>query len=135
MAKRGRNKTQTPRSMADYIIPVYIPTEGGYGDLELGKARMVGQSLVIEFNNKLPSVAIQQRIARGGIVGVTFVIPEEEAEYARQTEADLEKQRAEEAERPEETEEERRLREEAEEQQAKVDQVFLEAELDRLEED
>ena len=135
MAKRGRNKKQTTRSVADYIVPVYIPTEGGYGDLELGKARMVGQSLVIEFNNKLPSVAIQQRIARGGIVGVTFVIPEEEAEYARHSEAELAKQRAEEAERPEETEEEKKLREEAEEQQAKVDQVFLEAELDRLEEE
>lgn len=68
-------------------IPVFIPTEDGVnGDLELGKASIRGGTLIIEFNNKLPSVAIQHRIERGGIVGVTFVIPDDEAQAAREAE-------------------------------------------------
>lgn len=129
MAKRTRKK---PVTVVDTLIPVYIPTEDGYGELELGKAQIKGQSLIIEFNNKLPSVAIQSRIARGGIVGVTFVIPPDEAEEARQSEAELERQKAEPE--VEETEEEKAAREAEEEQQAKIDAVYLEAELDRLEE-
>jgi hypothetical protein len=68
-------------------IPVYIPTEDGVnGELELGKASIRGGTLIVEFNNKLPSVAIQHRIERGGIVGLTFVIPEDEAAEAREAE-------------------------------------------------
>lgn len=127
MAKRTR-KTQT---VVDTLVPVYIPTEDGYGDLELGKATVKGGTLIIEFNSKMPSVAILNRIARGDIVGVTFVIPESEAEEARRHE----EERANQVEEPQEpeTDEQRVAREAAEEAQAKVDQAFLDAELDRLE--
>lgn len=83
MAKRREIKPE------QVYIPVYIPTEDGVnGDLELGKASIRSGTLIIEFNNKLPSVAIQRRIERGGLVGVTFVIPEEEAAEAREAEED-----------------------------------------------
>lgn len=84
MAKRITRKSKT---VVDTLIPVYIPTEDGYGELELGKASMKVGTLVIEFNTKLPSIAIQNRILRGDIVGVTFVIPEDEAAEAREAEA------------------------------------------------
>jgi cation transport regulator ChaC len=81
MAKRREIKP------TQVYIPVFIPTEDGInGNLELGKATIKGGTLIIEFNNKLPSVAIQRRIERGDVVGVTFVIPEEEAEQAREAE-------------------------------------------------
>jgi len=68
-------------------IPIFIPTEDGVnGDLVLGKASIRSGTLIVEFNNKLPAVAIQHRIERGGIVGLTFVIPEEEAAEARAAE-------------------------------------------------
>lgn len=82
MAKRREIKPD------QVYIPVWIPTEDGVnGELELGKASIRGGTLIVEFNNKLPSVAIQRRIERGGIVGLTFVIPEEEAAEAREAEA------------------------------------------------
>lgn len=127
MAKRKR----TPKTIVHTLVPVYIPTEDGYGELELGKAQVRGNSLIIEFNEKLPSVAIQNRIARGDIVGVTFVIPEAEAEAAREAEAELAAKANEEP--VEETEQERVAREAEEELQAKVDEAYLNAELERLE--
>lgn len=91
MAKRTR------QTVVDTYIPVFIPTEDGVnGDLELGKATMKAGTLIIEFNNKTPSVAIQRRIERGAIVGVTFVVPEDEAEAARESEAERAKELAEE---------------------------------------
>lgn len=91
MAKRRSHRPL----VVDTFIPVYIPTEGGVGDLELGKASIKSGTLVVEFNNKLPSVAIQRRIERGELVGITFVIPEDEAEAARKSEAQREKELAE----------------------------------------
>lgn len=81
-------KNRPVRTVVDTIIPVYIPVDGGAGDLELGKAQVKGDTLIIEFNNKLPSAAIKHRIERGAIVGVTFVIPEDEAQEAREAEAE-----------------------------------------------
>ena len=80
-------KNRPAHTVVDTIIPVYIPVDGGAGDLELGKAQVKGNTLIIEFNNKLPSAAIKHRIERGAIVGVTFVIPEDEAQEAREAEA------------------------------------------------
>ena len=131
MAKRGRNKK--PVHIEQHVVPIYIPTEDGYGDLELGQAHIRGNTLIVEFNTKLPSVAIKNRIERGEIVGLTFVIPPDEAEEARRMEAQHQAELAKEQE--EETEEERARREEEEAQQAKVDEVFLNAELERLEDD
>lgn len=70
------------------VIPVFIPTEGGVGDLVLGEASVGESTLVIEFNNKLPSVAILRAIQRGEIIGVTFVAPalQEAAEEAAKEE-------------------------------------------------
>ena len=73
-------------------IPVLLPLEeGGVADLELGKATIRGGTLVIEFNNKLPSVAILHAIERGEVVGVTFVAPalQEAATQEERDERDL----------------------------------------------
>lgn len=130
MAKRTPKTT----TVVDTYVPVYIPTTDGYGDLELGKATVKGGTLLVEFNNKLPSMAILNRIARGEIVGLTFVIPQDEAEEAEREEKVREATAAQEI-PEEETEEERKVREAEEETQAKVDQAFLDAELERLEEE
>lgn len=84
--KRNRNEKEQPLQ-----VPLYIPTEGGAGALVLGKGVMRGDTLIIDFNDKLPAQAIKHRIERGGIVGITFVIPDEEAEAYRESEAQREK--------------------------------------------
>lgn len=76
-------------------IPVFIPTEDGVGEIELGKATIRSGTLLVEFNNKLPSVAIQHRIERGGIIGLSFVIPELEAAEARVAEDERKNQQEE----------------------------------------
>lgn len=89
----GSKKTRNEPKF-QYQIPLYIPTEGGAGELALGMGELRGDTLIINFNNKLPAQAIRHRIERGGIVGITFVIPEEEAEAYRAEEAQREKDAA-----------------------------------------
>lgn len=132
MGKRTQ-KEKEPR----YVVPIYIPTEEGAGELALGIAVMRGDTLSVQFNDKIPAQAIKARIARGDIVGLTFVIPDDEAAEAKVREDEIQ-QRQDEArlhvqEDREETDEERETREAEEEAQAKVDAALLEAELERLE--
>jgi len=130
MGKRTRNEKK-PRLM----IPLLIPTEEGAGALALGNGEVRGSTLIINFNDLIPAQAIRQRIERGDIVGITFVIPEDEAEAAKETEDAI--QAAQDAAREEakvpETEEERIIREAEEEARAAEDQILLDAELKRLE--
>lgn len=83
-------------------VPIYIPTEDGQaGDLALGMGEMRGSTLIISFNDLIPAQAIAHRIARGGLVGITFIIPAEENdqhkanEDAIQAAQDLRRQRVE----------------------------------------
>lgn len=86
MGRKSRNEEYAPIQ-----VPLYIPTEnnGGVGTLTLGTGEMRGNTLLIAFNDLIPAQAIRHRIERGGIVGITFVIPEDEAEEARQTEEEI----------------------------------------------
>jgi hypothetical protein len=87
----ARAKRQELKPTQVYI-PIFIPTEDGVnGDLELGKGSIRGDTLIIEFNQKLPAVAIKRRIERGELVGITFVIPDDEAEDAREEEEERKK--------------------------------------------
>ena len=81
----GSKKTRNQRE-EKIAVPLYIPTEDGYGELVLGIGEIRGSTLVIGFNDLLPAQAIARRIANGGIVGITFVIPEEENEIHKQNE-------------------------------------------------
>lgn len=76
----------------DVFIPVYIPTNDGVGGLELGKGSLKSGTLVIEFNNNLPSVAIQRMLARGELLGLSFVMvaAEEEPSQEEKDARDLE---------------------------------------------
>lgn len=58
------------------FVPVFMPTETGVSDVKLGSATLVDSKLEINFNDKLPSVAIQRMINRGEIIGVSFVMLE-----------------------------------------------------------
>ncbi len=73
-------------------VPLFIPTEEGVGELQLGYGEVRGSTLVISFNDLLPAQAIRHRIETGGIVGITFVIPEDEAEHAKETEDEIQRQ-------------------------------------------
>lgn len=73
-------------------IPIYIPTEDGYGELELGNAEVRGSTLIVNFNDLIPAQAIKHRIERGGIVGLTFVIPAEEGEMHKENEDNIQRE-------------------------------------------
>lgn len=129
----GRKSQPAPK----IAVPLYIPTEDGFGELELGVGEMRGSTLLISFNDLIPAQAIARRISEGGIVGITFVIPADEAEEAKEIEDAI--QASQDAVRAQaileaETPEEAALREAEEEVQHKVDAALLEAELNRLEE-
>jgi hypothetical protein len=80
-SKKQRNAPTPPIQ-----IPLYIPTEDGYGELVLGTGEMRGSTLVINFSDLIPAAAIKHRIERGGIVGITFVIPEDEGAIHKENE-------------------------------------------------
>lgn len=132
-SKKTRN-AETPR----LAIPVYIPTEDGVGELELGNAEVRGSTLIINFNDLIPSEAIRRRIEQGYLTGVTFVIPEDEAAAAKEREDEIQRHQDEARAHQEmlenETPEEKLARELREEEEAKIDQELLEEELSRLEE-
>ena len=70
---------RTPEAVT--TIPVFVPGEGGRVTThEMGYAVMRDGQLNVQFRDNLPGVAIQRMIARGEIVGVTFVLisPSEE---------------------------------------------------------
>lgn len=63
------------------MVPVYLPTEAGVTTgIELGKANLKAGTLVIEFNDKLPAMAIQRLLERGQLLGVSFVMVDPEKE-------------------------------------------------------
>lgn len=132
----GSKKNRNEKDLR-IAVPIYIPTEDGVGDIILGNAEVRGSTLIINFNDLLPAEAIKRRIEQGFLTGVTFVIPEDEAERAKIEEDDIQRRQDEARAHQEvletETDEERVVREAQEELQAAEDQVFLEEELKRLE--
>lgn len=79
MAKRTR-KHEIPEDER-IEVPMFIPTaDGQSGDIVLGYGEMRGSAFVLNFNDLIPAQAIRHRIQRGGLIGITFVIPAEENE-------------------------------------------------------
>lgn len=67
-------------------LPIYAPTEDGKLSIEVASATLRGGTMVVEFRNTLPGVAIQRMIERGSILGLQFVMisPDEKNEAAQQ---------------------------------------------------
>lgn len=84
-SKKRRNNNQDTR----VYVPIFIPTTDGVGDLILGTGEVRGQTLVVTFNDLLPAEAIRRRIEAGELTGITFTIPEDEAEAAEKSEGDI----------------------------------------------
>lgn len=75
-SKKRRNQ---PEELIE--VPIFIPTaDGQSGDIVLGRGEMRGSTLVLSFNDLIPAQAIAHRIQRGGLIGITFIIPAEENE-------------------------------------------------------
>lgn len=55
-------------------FPVFVPSPDGQTSLEVAKANLKAGTLVIEFRNTLPGVAIQRMIERGSLLGLSFVL-------------------------------------------------------------
>lgn len=64
---------RTPKA-SDVLLPVYVPSSDGATSIEMGKASLKSGVLIIEFKNNLPGVAIQNMIARGVVLGLSFVM-------------------------------------------------------------
>lgn len=71
---------------ANTYMPVYVPGDNGELKLEVAKAKLKSGTLVIEFNDRLPALAIQRMLARDIEIGLIVVnlndledTPEEEA--------------------------------------------------------
>jgi len=55
-------------------FPVFVPNEDGSTDIEIGRARLRYGTLVVEFKNSAPSVAIQNMIERGVLMGFGMIM-------------------------------------------------------------
>lgn len=87
-SKRHRNEQEDPIE-----VPIFIPTADGLsGDIVLGRGEMRGSTLVLSFNDLIPAQAIAHRIKRGGLVGLTFIIPAEENDQHEANEAAIQAQ-------------------------------------------
>lgn len=58
----------------DLMIPVSVPSETGTSELVVGKGSLKGGQLVIKFDDKVHSRAIQRLLERGAILGLQFVM-------------------------------------------------------------
>lgn len=62
----------------DVNIPVLLPTTNGASDYAIGKATLDEGTLTVKFDETFPAQAIQRMIDKGRILGMTFVMIEEE---------------------------------------------------------
>lgn len=67
-------RTEREPRASDITLPVYIPSTDGAMNVEMGKGSLKHGTLVIEFKNTLPGVAIQRMLERGVILGISFVM-------------------------------------------------------------
>lgn len=54
--------------------PVFVPNSDGSTDIEVGRARLRYGTLVVEFKNSVPAVAIQNMIERGVLLGFGMIM-------------------------------------------------------------
>ena len=62
----------------EIVIPVFMPTEEGVSDVELANAQLKAGTLVMEFRNNAPGIAIQRMLERGVLLGLSFVLADPE---------------------------------------------------------
>lgn len=86
------SKKQRNEQKENLQIPIFIPTEDGQsGDIVLGIGEMRGSTLIINFNDLIPAQAIAHRIDRGGLIGITFIIPAEENDQHKANEDEIQR--------------------------------------------
>lgn len=72
MAKKKR--TDNLPTAVNMDLPVFIPNEKGETTIDVGTARLRYGTLVVEFNDRASSVAIQRMIERGVVMGLGMVM-------------------------------------------------------------
>lgn len=102
--KNARLTSDAQPTATNVDWPVFVPNSDGSTDIEIGRARLRYGTLVVEFKNSVPAVAIQNMIQRGVLMGFGMimikpdvvnemyqeVVANEEAEAATKTEGILE---------------------------------------------
>lgn len=58
----------------DLTVPVSVPSESGNSELVVGKGSLKGGQMVVKFNDKVHSRAVQRLFERGSILGIQFVM-------------------------------------------------------------
>lgn len=74
MAKRKRDRPEATPTAINVDWPVFVPNAEGSTDIEVGRARLRAGTLVVEFKDSAPSVAIQNMIARGVLLGFGMIM-------------------------------------------------------------
>ena len=76
MAKRKRDRlnSEVQPTATNVDWPVFVPNGDGSTDIEVGRARLRFGTLVVEFKDSAPSVAIQNMIARGVLLGFGMIM-------------------------------------------------------------
>jgi len=77
MAKRKRDRltSEAPTATATNVDwPVFVPNSDGSTDIEVGRARLRYGTLVVEFKDSAPAVAIQNMISRGVLLGFGMIM-------------------------------------------------------------
>lgn len=75
MAKRKRERpSETEPTATNVDWPVFVPNGEGSTDIEVGRARLRYGTLVVEFKDSAPAVAIQNMVARGVLLGFGMIM-------------------------------------------------------------
>lgn len=76
MAKRKRDRldSEVKPTATNVDWPVFVPNSDGSTDIEVGRARLRYGTLVVEFKDSAPSVAIQNMIQRGVLLGFGMIM-------------------------------------------------------------
>lgn len=76
MAKRKRDRldSEVKPTATNVDWPVFVPNGDGSTDIEVGRARLRYGTLVVEFKDSAPSVAIQNMIQRGVLLGFGMIM-------------------------------------------------------------
>lgn len=76
MAKRKRDRltSEALPTATNVDWPVFVPNGDGSTDIEVGRARLRFGTLVVEFKDSAPSVAIQNMIERGVLLGFGMIM-------------------------------------------------------------
>lgn len=74
MAKRKRDRPEASPTATNVDWPVFVPNNDGSTDIQVGRARLRYGTLVVEFQDSAVSVAVQNMIARGVLLGFGMIM-------------------------------------------------------------